>query len=177
MKSFMGTALVFVPRGPCPLRRVTDFVRFPLKSEQIAMPKPNSLSIQQRTNVNGNLMLNKYDRSENILQRLKRNKYASDCTNRHFCTSLKIKSFNEPFQPLKNNEPDFCWNCQADLTYHEETSELNNFLTCSKCNVLRQIPKNINHFDLFGMPKCFKMDLKKLAQKYKSMQRILHPDR
>ena len=177
MKSFMGTALVFVPRGQCPPRRVAHCALFPIKQEDIAMPKQNSLHIQQRTNVNGKSTLNRYDRSENILQRLKRNKYASDCTKRHFCTSLRIKSFNEPFQPLTNNEPDFCWNCQADLTYHEETSELNNFLTCSKCNVLRQIPKNINHFDLFGMPKCFKMDLKKLAQKYKSMQRILHPDR
>ena len=173
----MGTALVFIPRGTCPPRSVSYCALSLVKSEHIAMPKPNSLHIQQRTNVNSTLMLNEHNRSENILQRFNRENSASDCTNRHFCTSSKIKSFNEPFQPLKNNEPDFCWNCQADLTYHEETSELNNFLTCSKCNVLRQIPKNINHFELFAMPRCFKMDLKKLAQKYKSMQRILHPDR
>ena len=120
MKSFMGTALVFFPRGRCPPRRVAYCALFPIKQEEIAIPKRNSLHIQQRTNVNGNLMFNKYNRSENILQRHERNKYASYCTNRHFCTSLKIKSFNEPFQPLQNHEPDYSWNCQADLTYQEE---------------------------------------------------------
>ena len=58
-----------------------------------------------------------------------------------------------------------------------DDNQLDNLLTCSKCSVLRRPPKHINHFELFGIERKFKMDLKKLAQKYKSMQRILHPDR
>ena len=93
------------------------------------------------------------------------------------CTTSKIKSFNEPLKPLEKNETNICWNCELDFTSESEIDQLNNLLTCPKCNVLRRPPKNIDHFELFGIQRKFKMDLKKLAQKYKSMQRILHPDR
>ena len=99
---------------------------------------------------------------------------ASSC----FSVSSLFKSFNEPLQPVEGNTPDqFCWNCKIDFTLDGEVGNMHNLLTCSKCKSLRRVPKNINHFQLFGIPTTFRMDLKQLAQKYKSMQRILHPDR
>ena len=97
---------------------------------------------------------------------------------RNKSTSSKLQSFNEPLKPLAENDINICWKCQIDLRTKSETGQLNNLLTCP-CpqHVLRNIPKNIDHFELFGLQRKFKMDLKKLAQKYKSMQRILHPDR
>lgn len=93
-------------------------------------------------------------------------------------TTSKLMSFNEPFKPLEQNDPNICWKCQIDLRTENEKGQLNNLLTCP-CpqHVLRSIPKSIDHFELFGLERKFKMDLKNLAQKYKSMQRILHPDR
>ena len=94
---------------------------------------------------------------------------------RNKSTTSKLMSFNEP---LVENDTNICWKCQIDLRTKSETGQMNNLLTCP-CpqHVLRNIPKNIDHFELFGLQRKFKMDLKKLAQKYKSMQRILHPDR
>ena len=92
-------------------------------------------------------------------------------------TTSIILSFNEPLKPLEKNKTNYCWNCGADFCEENNENQLDNLLTCSKCSVLRRPPKHINHFELFGLERKFKMDLKKLAQKYKSMQRILHPDR
>ena len=94
---------------------------------------------------------------------------------RYKSTTSKLMSFNEP---LVENDTNICWKCQIDLRTKSETGQMDNLLTCP-CpqHVLRNIPKNIDHFELFGLQRKFKMDLKKLAQKYKSMQRILHPDR
>jgi len=92
-------------------------------------------------------------------------------------TTSIINSFNEPLKPLEKNKTNICWNCGADFCEENNDNQLDNLLTCSKCSVLRRPPKHINHFELFGIERKFKMDLKKLAQKYKSMQRILHPDR
>ena len=100
-----------------------------------------------------------------------------DCKSCKFSTSPLFESFNEPSQPMQGKEVEVrCWNCKAHLT-SSEVLHLSTPLTCSECNVLRRIPQNITYFELFGIQMIFKMDLKKLAQKYKSMQRILHPDR
>ena len=100
-----------------------------------------------------------------------------DCKSCKFSTSPFFRSFNEPSQPMQGKEAEVCcWNCKAHLT-SSEVLHLSTPLTCSECNVLRRIPQNITYFELFGIPRIFKTDLKKLAQKYKSMQRILHPDR
>ena len=100
-----------------------------------------------------------------------------DCKSCKFSTSPFFRSFNEPSQPMQGKESEvLCWNCKTHLTSSEDL-HLSTPLTCSECNVLRRIPQNITYFELFGIPMIFKMDLKKLAQKYKSMQRILHPDR
>jgi len=34
-----------------------------------------------------------------------------------------------------------------------------------------------NYFDLFGMPVAFKLDAESLAQRYRELQRVTHPDR
>jgi len=34
-----------------------------------------------------------------------------------------------------------------------------------------------NHFDLFGLPRTFDVDLERLAQRYRDLQQALHPDR
>jgi len=34
-----------------------------------------------------------------------------------------------------------------------------------------------NHFELFGLPTAFSLDLERLSERYRSLQRTLHPDR
>ena len=73
-----------------------------------------------------------------------------------------------------SNDPEThntCWNCKTDLSLNE------NLLFCKKCNALRAPPEDMNYFDLFGLEMTFSMDLKELADKHKSMQRELHPDK
>lgn len=65
-----------------------------------------------------------------------------------------------------------CWNCQANLTNDP------GHLYCTNCQALKSPPTEpIDHFALMGMDKSFKVDLRKLSERYKELQRQLHPDR
>jgi hypothetical protein len=66
-----------------------------------------------------------------------------------------------------------CWNCNTQYS-------ILNTLHCPHCNVLQAAPsrQKIDYFELMEVhPKSFKIDVRKLASRYKQLQRVLHPDR
>ena len=175
----MGTQIIGLPRCTCLSKKVTSsFLKTTAKFTNTVNGLPKEICRSSLLTVSPNtvltrrvpeLKLNSYLRTQ---RNLPYNNITCDIT-----TSSQLESFNEPLQPIQRTSPSICWNCKADFCLESDKDQLNNLLTCSQCNVLRLIPKDINYFELFGIPRKFKMDLKKLAQKYKSMQRILHPDR
>ena len=175
----MGTHLIGLPRCTClPKKVASSFILSTAKLSNMRNSLPKELCRYSLLTVGPNTVLTR------AIQELKQNSYLRFQRNLPYnnitcdlTTSAQLKSFNEPLQPIEGTSPNICWNCKADFGLECETDKHNNLLTCSQCNVLRLIPKDINYFELFGIPRKFKMDLKKLAQKYKSMQRILHPDR
>ena len=174
----MGTQIIGLPRCTCLSKKVSSsFILSTAKLSNKVNCLPKEQCRSSLLTVSTNTVFTRR------VQELKQNRYPRFHRSlpynhiRNLMTSSQLESFNEPLQPIEGTSPNICWNCKADFGLECETDKLNNLLTCSQCNVLRLIPKDINYFELFGIPKKFKMDLKKLAQKYKSMQRILHPDR
>ena len=51
-------------------------------------------------------------------------------------------------------------------------------IACSSCNAMRYPPPAtaVDYFDMFDMPRSYEMDVKLLAQKFKALQRLFHPD-
>ena len=173
----MGAINICLPRCTCLPKQVSS--SFILSSAKIStvtntlqkeLSWPGLLTVSTSSALTRRINELKRDNSHRLHQNITGNI-------RNFSISSQLESSNEPLQPQEDRLPHICWNCGADFSLDCEKDQLNNLLTCSKCNVLRIIPKDANYFDLFGIPRTFKMDLKKLAQKYKSMQRILHPDR
>ena len=167
----MGTMFIRVSRCNCVPRKASSiFLQFAenLNSKTNYIPrKIRCLSSGGSTLVFNQIKENKRDIPNRVV--------TGHVIDKYF-TSTTLKSTSEPLNPLEGNVPNVCWNCEADLG-KAGNNELYNLLTCSNCNALRILPKELNYFELFGMQRKFQMDLKKLAQKYKSMQRILHPDR
>ena len=173
----MGTQVIGLQRCTCLQKKVSSFILSTAKLSNAANFLPKEECRSSLLTVSPNKVLNRrvQEVKQNSCFRLHRNLpyyHIRDLT-----TSTQLERFNEPLQPIEGTSPNICWNCKADFALEYEKNKLNNLLTCSQCSVLRLIPKDINYFELFGIPRKFKMDLKKLAQKYKSMQRILHPDR
>ena len=176
----MGTIVAGVLRCACLLRKVVSTFG---PTPRTLSNGPNTL-LKELERLNLSKVGSKPNRTRNLKQSIKSREnhilQTVDCAHAsiNFSTSYILQSFNEPLRPVEGNVPDtFCWNCKEDFGSDAEVDQLHNLLTCSNCNVLRRVPANINYFELFGIERIFKMDLKKLAQKYKSMQRILHPDR
>nr|XP_012141878.1 PREDICTED: iron-sulfur cluster co-chaperone protein HscB, mitochondrial isoform X1 [Megachile rotundata] len=64
--------------------------------------------------------------------------------------------------------PSKCWNC--DFMYKSE-------LFCSKCKVLQEPPENLTYFDIMGIPKSYDVTVTEIQNKYKELQKLLHPDK
>ncbi|CAL7946069.1 unnamed protein product [Xylocopa violacea] len=61
-----------------------------------------------------------------------------------------------------------CWNC--NFMYKSD-------LFCSKCKVLQEPPENITFFDLMGIPASYDVKVTEIQNKYKELQKQLHPDK
>lgn len=64
-----------------------------------------------------------------------------------------------------------CWRCRAELDTSGQP-----LLVCPACNAL-QSPPQINHFELFELSPAYELDLDALEDGYRSMSRLVHPDR
>ena len=49
-------------------------------------------------------------------------------------------------------------------------------LFCFSCNSLQKISDDVNHFEVMGLPRCFKIDLGELENLYQSLTLEMHPD-
>ncbi|CAG9809088.1 unnamed protein product [Chironomus riparius] len=65
-----------------------------------------------------------------------------------------------------------CWNCHATL--HENVE-----IFCNSCNHIQRVPKISfeDYFDLFGIQKDPKVNLKELTKRFRNVQSQIHPDK
>ncbi|KAM3963865.1 iron-sulfur cluster co-chaperone protein HscB-like protein, mitochondrial [Aphomia sociella] len=64
-----------------------------------------------------------------------------------------------------------CWSCGQDV------KTLISNLFCSNCKVLQQPDSNSNYFNIMGVKETYDLDENELANKYKDLQKYLHPDK
>src|SRR5437588_848119 len=69
--------------------------------------------------------------------------------------------------PTSAQAPLVCWNC------HERTLGTH---FCSSCGKLLQLPKGIDYFALFEMPRQLWIEMSALEQKFLQLSWKLHPD-
>ncbi|KAG5673387.1 hypothetical protein PVAND_003442 [Polypedilum vanderplanki] len=62
-----------------------------------------------------------------------------------------------------------CWNCQA---VNEKTE-----IFCNSCNSIQKIHPKIDYFDLFGIQKEPRINIKELTKRFRSVQSQIHPDK
>lgn len=62
-----------------------------------------------------------------------------------------------------------CWKCNKHV---DEVA-----LICPQCTTIQKPPAADNYFSVLNIDECFDIDLKKLTNKYRQMQSILHPDK
>ncbi len=63
--------------------------------------------------------------------------------------------------------PEKCASCERPLDYP---------IVCLHCHRLHAGNKEIDHFQLFGLPRGYRLDLDDLRQKFLSISRNIHPD-
>src|SRR3984893_3172404 len=69
--------------------------------------------------------------------------------------------------PISTNPPLVCWSC------HERTLGTH---FCSRCGKLLQLPRAVDYFALFEMPRKLWIEMKGLEQKFLQLSWKLHPD-
>ncbi|BBN03027.1 molecular chaperone HscB [Marchantia polymorpha subsp. ruderalis] len=62
-----------------------------------------------------------------------------------------------------------CWACEHDILGGSG-------LFCPSCDGIQPLDLSVDHFTIFGIERSFKVDSKELEQRYKSLQKKLHPD-
>lgn len=62
-----------------------------------------------------------------------------------------------------------CWKCNSDIK--------NTVLVCDNCTTVQKPRNTNNYFEVLNIKANFDIDLKKLTNKYRVMQSILHPDK
>lgn len=75
--------------------------------------------------------------------------------------SLKILKYS-------SDSPAKCWNC--NFLYKSE-------LFCSQCKSLQEMPENLNYFDILGVKLDYNVNDDEVHNKYRQLQKMLHPDR
>ncbi|EFC47366.1 predicted protein [Naegleria gruberi] len=100
------------------------------------------------------------------------------------CSKIPDKECPRSTQPLSSNSLHHpCWNCSEELSCND--------LFCAHCNKIQPPSCNnnskvistsgedisIDYFTLMDMPKEFSINPKVLHEKFKELQRVLHPDK
>lgn len=76
--------------------------------------------------------------------------------------SLKTLQYSSDSVPPK------CWNC--NFVYKSD-------LFCSQCKSLQEMPENLNYFDILGVKFSYNVNNNEVHDKYRQLQKMLHPDR
>ncbi|XP_025077042.1 iron-sulfur cluster co-chaperone protein HscB, mitochondrial-like [Pomacea canaliculata] len=77
--------------------------------------------------------------------------------------------YNHPMLQNDHEEERKCWNCGRTTDPSEE-------LFFCKCGVVQTPADGMTYFTLFGIDQNFEIDIKKLSEEYKNLQKRLHPD-
>jgi molecular chaperone HscB len=87
----------------------------------------------------------------------------------HFFCALWgfVKEYSMSTSSTSTNPPLVCWSC------HERTLGTH---FCSSCGKLLQLPKAVDYFALFEMPRKLWVEMKGLEQKFLQLSWKLHPD-
>ncbi|KAG8236219.1 hypothetical protein J437_LFUL016787 [Ladona fulva] len=62
-----------------------------------------------------------------------------------------------------------CWKCGSVINKKD--------LFCKDCNVLQNVDKNSNYFDILNVDQRYEVEPKELSTNFRNLQRLLHPDR
>ncbi|KAK2579586.1 hypothetical protein KPH14_010881 [Odynerus spinipes] len=68
----------------------------------------------------------------------------------------------------ESDSPAKCWNC--NFLYKSK-------LFCSQCKTLQEMPENLNYFDILGVKFTYNVNNDEVHDKYRQLQKMLHPDR
>jgi molecular chaperone HscB len=63
----------------------------------------------------------------------------------------------------------YCWKCQKLLSDDERF--------CPSCNIIQPLKDGTNYFELLGVEKQFLCDTEHLANQFRNLQRLYHPDK
>ncbi|XP_077996342.1 iron-sulfur cluster co-chaperone protein HscB-like [Glandiceps talaboti] len=66
-----------------------------------------------------------------------------------------------------------CWSCHAPVA--EPTKKTSYF--CNSCDSILPLGDDLTHFELMDCEPSFDVDIERLTQKYRDLQRQIHPDR
>lgn len=77
--------------------------------------------------------------------------------------------YTTPMLQNDHEEERKCWNCGRTTDPSEE-------LFFCKCGVVQTPADGMTYFTLFGIDQNFEIDIKKLSEEYKNLQKRLHPD-
>ncbi|KAJ3441894.1 iron-sulfur cluster co-chaperone protein hscb [Anaeramoeba flamelloides] len=106
---------------------------------------------------------------------LQLNKYFMNCIKKDHCSlKNKNKGVNEAccVHCEKKNEckkQECCWHCDQELE--------SNCLFCSGCKKLQPPNEKSDYFELLGVEKRFDLDINKLNDSFKNLQKQVHPDK
>lgn len=64
-----------------------------------------------------------------------------------------------------------CWSCGKDV------KNMISNLFCGNCKALQAPDKANNYFNIIGIKESYDLDENELANKYKDLQKYLHPDK
>jgi molecular chaperone HscB len=70
--------------------------------------------------------------------------------------------------PRKGDAEVKCWNCEKDTQGHP---------FCPGCGKIAARPPGATHFDVFGLPRTYDVDVAALERQYRELSLKLHPDR
>jgi len=68
-----------------------------------------------------------------------------------------------------------CESCGS--VFETNPGSLKSMFFCGACGAIRSPSDSTTHFDIFGLPCSFNVNAKKLHEKYRELQRLLHPDK
>ncbi|XP_018022926.1 co-chaperone protein HscB [Hyalella azteca] len=92
-----------------------------------------------------------------------------DSLNRHSWLSCRAISISKQHCCKNTRTEVYCWKCQKLLSGDERF--------CPSCNIIQPLKDGLNYFELLGVEKQFLCDCEHLANQFRNLQRLYHPDK
>lgn len=86
----------------------------------------------------------------------------------NFCNIHNLKHSNRYITSTPKYLKSICWKCGKQRT--------ENFF-CENCNIIQKPPEEENYFNIFGIQEKFDVDTVELANRFKQLQWLVHPDK